>query len=126
MPEELELHHCHRPGGVLRQCLIDRDRDLGARNELPADEVLFEDRACERGHRPQYLKSAPTPSAGPRSSCALTAQTVPPWATVWCKVRSSPSSRRSVSVPSSGHWPPAAESRPQAAHCQASWSAPSS
>ena len=97
--EELELHHGHRPGGVLRQRLVDRDRNLGARNELAPDEVLFENRACERGHRPQYLKSAATPSAGPRSSCAVTAQTVPPWATVWCTVRSSPSSRRSVSVP---------------------------
>ena len=49
--EELELHHCHRPGRVLRQRLVDGDRDLLARDEVAADEVLFEDRARERCHR---------------------------------------------------------------------------
>ena len=62
--EELELHHRHRPRRVLRERLVDGDPDLAPGSELSADEVLFENRACERGHRPQYRKSAPTP---PRS-----------------------------------------------------------
>jgi hypothetical protein len=48
--EELELHHRHRPGRVLDERLIDAQPDLGARYELPADEVLFEDAAGEGGH----------------------------------------------------------------------------
>jgi hypothetical protein len=48
--EELELHHRHRPGGVLRKRLIDAQPDLGAGNELPPDEVLFEDAAGKGGH----------------------------------------------------------------------------
>ena len=51
--EELELHHRHRPGGVLRERLVDAERDLLTGNELPPIEVLFEDRARERGHSPQ-------------------------------------------------------------------------
>ena len=62
--EELELHHRHRPGGVLGERLVDGDRDLVPGDELPADEVLFENRACEGGHRPQYRKSAPMPFDG--------------------------------------------------------------
>ena len=57
VPEELELHHRHRPGRVLRERLVDGDRDLLARDELPADEVLLEDRARERCHCPQYRKN---------------------------------------------------------------------
>ena len=54
--EQLELHHRHRSGRVLRQRLVDGDRDLLARHELPANEVLLEDRARERCHCPQYRK----------------------------------------------------------------------
>ena len=52
--EELELHAGHRPGRVLRERLVDAERDLAARNQLAALEVLFEDRAGEGGHRLQY------------------------------------------------------------------------
>ena len=48
--EELELHHGHRPGGVLGQRLIDAEGDLGTGYEVAADEVIFEDRAGKRGH----------------------------------------------------------------------------
>ena len=43
--EELELHHRHRPGGVLGECLVDAEPDLGARDELAPDEVLLQDAA---------------------------------------------------------------------------------
>ena len=53
LAEELELHQRHRPGRVLGQRLVDAEADLLAGNELPALEVVFQDRAGERGHRPQ-------------------------------------------------------------------------
>ena len=53
LAEELELHHRHGPGRVLGQRLVDAERDLLAGNELSALEVLFEDRASKRRHRPQ-------------------------------------------------------------------------
>jgi hypothetical protein len=65
--EALELHHRHRPGGVLREGLVDSEPDLGAWDEIPANEMLREDGTGERGHRPQYRKSAPMPSTGSRS-----------------------------------------------------------
>ncbi len=49
--EELELHAGHRPGGVLRERLVDAKRDLATRSQLAALEVLFEDRAGEGGHQ---------------------------------------------------------------------------
>ena len=49
--EELELHAGHRPGRVLRERLVDAERDLAARSQLAALEVVFEDRASERGHQ---------------------------------------------------------------------------
>ena len=60
------------------------------------------------------------PPTGSRSRRSLSRQIVPPLAIVWCTAGSRPSSRCSVSVPSSGHCPAEAESRPQAGHCQAS------
>ena len=45
--EELELHAGHRSGRVLREGLVDAERDLLAGNEVAALEVLFEDRARE-------------------------------------------------------------------------------
>ena len=48
--ELLELHQGHRPGRVLRQRLVDAERDLGAGGELAADEVVVEDLSRERGH----------------------------------------------------------------------------
>src|SRR3954464_10656610 len=65
------------------------------------------------------------PSTGSRSWRSLTAQIVPPWASVWCTARSRPSSRRSICVPSSGQAPPSLPTRPQAGPSQASWSTPS-
>ena len=53
LAEELELHHRHRPRRVLRERLVDAEPDLLAGNELSALEVVFEDRASERCHRPQ-------------------------------------------------------------------------
>jgi len=47
LTEELELHHRHRPGRVLRERLVDPERDLLAGNELPTLEVLFEDGTSE-------------------------------------------------------------------------------
>ena len=41
--EELELHHRHRPGGVLGKRLVDPEADLGAGDELAPNEVLLED-----------------------------------------------------------------------------------
>jgi hypothetical protein len=43
--EELELHHRHRPGRVLRQCLVHAQADLRPGRELAANEVVLEDRA---------------------------------------------------------------------------------
>jgi hypothetical protein len=37
--EHLELHRAHRPGGVLDQDLVDRDRDVAAGHQLAPDEV---------------------------------------------------------------------------------------
>ena len=34
--------------------LVDAERDLAARDQLAANEVVVEDRAGERGHRLQY------------------------------------------------------------------------
>src|SRR5437764_944702 len=48
--EELELHHRHRPGRVLRERLVDPERDLAAGRQLTAFEMVFEDRPGERGH----------------------------------------------------------------------------
>ena len=53
-PEQLELHAGHRPGRVLRQGLVDPKRDLLTGNQLAALEVVFEDRAREGGHHPEY------------------------------------------------------------------------
>ena len=47
LTEELELHHRHRPGRVLRKRLVDTKRNLVAGYELSALEVFFEDRAGE-------------------------------------------------------------------------------
>ena len=52
LAEQLELHHRHRPGRVLRERLVDPQRDLLPGNEPSALQVLFEDHACEGSHRP--------------------------------------------------------------------------
>ena len=52
--EQLELHAGHRPGGVLRERLVDAQRDLLSGHEVAALEVVFEDRARERGHHKEY------------------------------------------------------------------------
>ena len=56
--------NCIRPSSRWRpgQRLVDRDPDLGAGSELAADEVLFENGACEGGHR---LSIARGPPLGP-------------------------------------------------------------
>src|ERR671925_213647 len=64
------------------------------------------------------------PSTGSRSR-PCTAQTVPPFASVWCTARPSPSDDSSNVVPSSGHLPPSAETRPHAGQRKAARSAPS-
>ena len=53
-PEGLELHHRHRSRRVLGERLVDAEPDLLSGNELAALEVVFEDRARERGHQPKY------------------------------------------------------------------------
>src|SRR5947199_307114 len=55
VPEELELHHRHRPGGVLHERLVDGDRDLLTRDELAPGQVLFENRARERCQRARSI-----------------------------------------------------------------------
>ena len=53
LAEQLELHHRHRPGGVLRERLVDAKPDLAAGSQVAAFEVLFEDRPGEGGHPPK-------------------------------------------------------------------------
>ena len=52
--EQLELHAGHRPRRVLRERLVDAQRDLLSGYEVAALEVVFEDRARERGHHKEY------------------------------------------------------------------------
>src|SRR5205823_5767735 len=62
--EELELHAGHRSGRVLREGLVDAERDLLAGDEVAALEVLFEDRAREGGHRFKTIQTGPANAAG--------------------------------------------------------------
>ena len=57
--EQLELHAGHRPGRVLRERLVDAQRDLLSGHELAALEVVFQDRARERGHRERVFLKPP-------------------------------------------------------------------
>ena len=64
LAEHLELHHRHRPRRVLHERLVDRDADLLARDELTPDEVLFEDRARQRGHQGSVSQERADPLDG--------------------------------------------------------------
>ena len=57
--------------------------------------------------------------------CWRSASTWPPWASTWWTARSRPSSRCSISVPSSGQRPPLTLTRPHAGHWHAERSTPS-
>src|SRR5207253_1216192 len=65
------------------------------------------------------------PSTGSRSWRSRNARTVPPWASVSWTARSTPLRLSSIGVPSSGHSPPCAPSRPHFGHSHAGWSTPS-
>jgi hypothetical protein len=45
--ERLELQHHHRAGRVLRERLVDLERDLGSRHQLPVEQVRIEQLACD-------------------------------------------------------------------------------
>ena len=65
----LELHEGHRPGGVLKQRLVDLQRDRLARRQLPVDQVLAEDLPREVLSHGGKLPARRVPHAGARRRC---------------------------------------------------------